>query len=726
MEFEPDLTNLLIQMKINSIIRSTNKEEGITGAPKKIITETTQEMIDDYLNEQINQQGISKFVQPTVSPILVNPTLIKIKPDKDLNDELKLLINALSREEKEQDGKLEDIKKLQEKSALTISVIESKIEKDEKEKIDKEKQLTDEKAKTPPDSTVEAQLEKDILDLNRKIAQYQIDKINDEKTTKGQISSINTDVSIIQGKIKKISDDIDDKEKEIVTNRENYEENIKETNIAQTENDRKINEYKENVRYLSNKPLQTQRLVGESQEDYYTRLQKEITDDQARNTAADVLFQATTLTRKQLQSNLMEIIPTDINKRENIIRLFNENFDKMKEANKFWDPIKKKIKSTFGKDSPKTKAEEYFEIINLYLGKTAQQIAEVDKPTVNITPSKVEEEDPVDIEADFKDNVISGNPNYSYTDKSVNLKRSHHSLKLEYSGDEYSIRMSAEIKTVQPSQGQAQKQAAVEVQTREIFLKAIVKPTISNKYVLMWSADGKRTTFRVIKTAIDLTNALAQQRFDKKDMNLQLFGSDFIVNKSPNVIAKLANVLAISFHKQASMDGIIKTGNSIIGAGINTQIEQSDYIKFGDVLINIKKLDKNILVIKDKNKASIKAYPNTRITDQLHDIILDIINKIPANEKDIKRLDESDLHVYNSLINISGKNRQTYNTMNQTIKYYKNRFNVLSGEIEAGNDNTKLLKEAYLILNHLYKMGEIKQNQVQKIYNDLVETHNKQ
>jgi hypothetical protein len=716
-EFEPDMTNLLIQMRINNIMKSTtNRDEGIIPKPKVIKTETTQKMINEYKeaqNQPLEIGGKKYAYHPAVA--VVNLDAPNIIPEPFKVDDIRQHEERLKKD-------LEDIDYFLEQQKEILKNAEEKYNI-ELEDIDREIEiLTNKKLKPGSTTSEQKKINQRLYNLGRKRNELldNFDMFKDGHDTriadaldarKDTIERLNR-AELDRGYIKEIET-----------------ENIKQANITEDANKKKIDEYLENIRILNNKPLTIDRFVGETQEDYLARIQDELNKELEAEDESAIDFQAGVINRKKLLSNLSEVIPTNLNKREDIVRLFEGDKDAMFNVNKYWEVIKKKILSTFKVDDKNITADDYFQILKLYMDKTVQEVLDIDKQKIPETKGLTPASSPRI--ADIKDNksVLPGDQ-YFTSDQRIDFLDSKNELAMIYAQNYYSIRLVASASDMSDTDPQ-------------LFIKSFTTNRTGNdEYHLVYSDEDTPGTFKIILTIKDMKQVFENQGFTKKNIDMLFkLGKDYDDTGFVNGFLSFKKMLVrffpaqsstvftdrgtgderdfITYHKPVGRKNMQVWGAGFRGGSIGNK--PSEYKKFGDVLINIKKLNKNNLVVKDKNQASIKAFANTRISDSLHDVILDLLNNIPIKEKDIKILDEPEEHIYNNLIHIAGKNKDTYNTIKSTIKYYKNRFNVLSGEIEAGNDNPKLMSEVYVILNQLYRMGELKQKQVNQIYNELKE-----
>ncbi len=68
---------------------------------------------------------------------------------------------------------------------------------------------------------------------------------------------------------------------------------------------------------------------------------------------------------------------------------------------------------------------------------------------------------------------------------------------------------------------------------------------------------------------------------------------------------------------------------------------------------------------------------------------------------------------------LSGFHKTIVNSVDETLSEMKKRLELISGEIEAGNNNQELLKEAHGILHSMAQMKVITHVEASKYYKDL-------
>jgi len=181
-----------------------------------------------------------------------------------------------------------------------------------------------------------------------------------------------------------------------------------------------------------------------------------------------------------------------------------------------------------------------------------------------------------------------------------------------------------------------------------------------------------------------------------------------------------ANIIPLQIdeiNRQEVIRGKSKTRTTRIGYGIQHE-DVPDKASFGDVVLLLHKLVfSNTLAVKRHNLTNITGFPNIKVSDKFVRIITQIIqNGDPTN--DIKELSPQEKQILDQLLHLA-KLRKIHNTKDATIIALKNQYELISGEIQAGNDNPKLLRDAKQILTKMYNFGLIGQNDIITQYHSL-------
>jgi hypothetical protein len=146
------------------------------------------------------------------------------------------------------------------------------------------------------------------------------------------------------------------------------------------------------------------------------------------------------------------------------------------------------------------------------------------------------------------------------------------------------------------------------------------------------------------------------------------------------------------------------------------------FVKLGRYLINRNKLNNGIMSVKLPSGGSIGGIPAIRISNNLKDIFSKIIGgNIPAYD-DINKLTEPEkqyLYTVAKKSNILDKFTIPTPSKDQQEKDI-HKFEVLRGQIMAGNDNKDLIKEFKLLVVKLSKSGDLPKKEASDILEELV------
>ena len=174
------------------------------------------------------------------------------------------------------------------------------------------------------------------------------------------------------------------------------------------------------------------------------------------------------------------------------------------------------------------------------------------------------------------------------------------------------------------------------------------------------------------------------------------------------------------------------TGRAILGYGLsrkNVAIDMTrgiqntmpTYVPFGRYIINPSKLSRGVLEVKTLNGGKLNKYPTKEISPNLTKVMKRILDDRMPDEYDFK---EMDLEDQNYLFDLA-KDAKINDRLNiPTPKLSKdgeeiNRFEILKGQIVAGNDNREMVKEFKGMLLKLSNEGRVKKAEAREILMDL-------
>jgi hypothetical protein len=143
--------------------------------------------------------------------------------------------------------------------------------------------------------------------------------------------------------------------------------------------------------------------------------------------------------------------------------------------------------------------------------------------------------------------------------------------------------------------------------------------------------------------------------------------------------------------------------------------QDKKFIPFGRFVINKNRLDKGVLAIKRPSGSVISQFPSQRISPKVQKILTNMIGGSLHSFEDYSDLDDDErayLHRLSEFSNIDSRLRLPAPKLNKNEED-TNRFEILKGQILAGNDNAQMVKEFKLLIlklsrNKLLPSGQTK------------------
>jgi hypothetical protein len=127
---------------------------------------------------------------------------------------------------------------------------------------------------------------------------------------------------------------------------------------------------------------------------------------------------------------------------------------------------------------------------------------------------------------------------------------------------------------------------------------------------------------------------------------------------------------------------------------------QNDEPNFGNYKLSLNALKKGFLHLRYPSGVSISHFPKRLITSKLRKIINDIMYEKSFNEDDYQELDEEEKQLFDNLLVACKADKKDCVLLYKHKKYNDkqrdediNRFNLLRGQLIAGNDNELIIKE---------------------------------
>jgi hypothetical protein len=145
----------------------------------------------------------------------------------------------------------------------------------------------------------------------------------------------------------------------------------------------------------------------------------------------------------------------------------------------------------------------------------------------------------------------------------------------------------------------------------------------------------------------------------------------------------------------------------------------ASYIPFGRYLVNKHKLNDNILMLHRKSGGAVKDFPTQRVSGNMALILKNIGAGIYPHIDHITGLGLKDQEHLHRILNLSRIDGVPVPTPKTDDKKEMDRFDILKGEISAGNDNKTLVKEFKVLLLRFIQKGRIPRREGQEILTDL-------
>ena len=161
-----------------------------------------------------------------------------------------------------------------------------------------------------------------------------------------------------------------------------------------------------------------------------------------------------------------------------------------------------------------------------------------------------------------------------------------------------------------------------------------------------------------------------------------------------------------------------------IGLGLSKPVKKGRglYSPFGDSEINHKNLENNILTLRRKSKTNYMDLPSKHISKHMKNILHSIVGGKIANFEDIQNLNDEERNYLNKVISKSNLHDRLSIPAPSKDQADKDShgWEVMRGEIMAGNDSHELVKKFKILTLKLTRQGLLPKNEVMELFEDLV------
>ena len=157
-----------------------------------------------------------------------------------------------------------------------------------------------------------------------------------------------------------------------------------------------------------------------------------------------------------------------------------------------------------------------------------------------------------------------------------------------------------------------------------------------------------------------------------------------------------------------------------VGGGLQVE-ERPTYAHFGRFIIHVPHLvDKSVFNVKYPSRGSIPAIKPLTISEDYRDFILDILDNGKMNERLLNKLPDSEIRHFEKVVTGAGLLETLKLKKGRTDEDKKDldRYNLLRGEVDAGNNSEKVIKELRALVVKFINDGRVHKNEG---YNLLIE-----
>jgi len=196
---------------------------------------------------------------------------------------------------------------------------------------------------------------------------------------------------------------------------------------------------------------------------------------------------------------------------------------------------------------------------------------------------------------------------------------------------------------------------------------------------------------------------------------------DYIISiliKMPDIAYDPSTPMPVNFFNVGGPPGVsglgLKSNPVKKGRGL--------YSPFGDSEINHKNLENNILTLRRKSKTNYMDLPSKHISKHMKNILHNIVGGKIANYEDLHNLNDEERNYLNKVINKSNLHDRLSipAPSKDQVDKDNHQWEVMRGEIMAGNDSHELVKKFKILTMKLTRQGLLPKNEVMDLFEDLV------
>jgi hypothetical protein len=466
----------------------------------------------------------------------------------------------------------------------------------------------------------------------------------------------------------------------------------REVQAVQQENDKRRRIFEDTVRSMNIGRNDVSRLPEETDDEYKQRLEdigdSTFNEDLIAQSAA--LFFTDRLREQMREVTRDEVLIGDFIRRLNS----DERYSLVKPLTKMWENFKKKILEIFGQNNQYMSADDLYNVAVQLADQVAiQEAREPDlykeRPVGELIEALTIEEGTPVRDVASADVVVSSGGKYQFSTEARQLSDARFRALKDYSEGK-------------PLKTTFQGQPANDI-TKRIFdqeaqrISQFLNPSVAVRA----PAPGARAPAPARPGRIPSVAELHQEIETSK----QLSADQDIVDQLDRLLSITNRTELLAAAERLGFQFDFQKEEALTGFGLSKKYPK--IVPFGLVQISPHKLFyENILKI-TRNGKNLTGYPNLKVSDAFVTFLFKILNGQNPTLKEANTLSPNEKNVFDSLIFTAGLQKMVETTGTGLKQELKNRLALIEGEIEAGNTNTELIKEARKILQNFARMKVI-------------------
>jgi hypothetical protein len=185
------------------------------------------------------------------------------------------------------------------------------------------------------------------------------------------------------------------------------------------------------------------------------------------------------------------------------------------------------------------------------------------------------------------------------------------------------------------------------------------------------------------------------QRIDPQRQDAALQGEYEVLER----LARTRNLTHLNASAKANSVDLTQYNR---GAGLRRR--HAKIVQFGRVDIHPQRLFYDNVLKVTKNGRSITGMANTKVSDAFASVVMSVLSNKTPTMKDFTKMSADEKKLYDTLIIASGLQKDIETVGSGVKEDLKRRLALIEGEVEAGNTNPLLIKEARQVLHRMAQM----------------------